>query len=172
MGVHSTENLNDSYVGSGILLFKAIKKHGLKNFRRHILMMCESKEEALSVERIIVDYDFIHDENTYNVALGGVGGNLDNTSLVSRKRSSERLKRLHAEGLSHAPDWTGRTHRPETKTKIGLSMRVAQLGQRNSQSGKVWISHHTLKISKRVPRSELQELLTQGWTLGRRMNWQ
>ena len=32
IGVHSTKNLKDSYIGSGIALKKAIAKHGRKNF--------------------------------------------------------------------------------------------------------------------------------------------
>ena len=62
-------------MGSGKLLLRAIKKHGLQNFRKHILLMCESAMEALDIERRIIDDEFINDSNTYNIELGGSGGN-------------------------------------------------------------------------------------------------
>lgn len=40
VGKHSTDNLNDGYLGSGNFLKKAIKKNGRKNFKREILEKC------------------------------------------------------------------------------------------------------------------------------------
>lgn len=34
VGVHSTENLEDGYLGSGNLIKKAVKKYGRENFDR------------------------------------------------------------------------------------------------------------------------------------------
>jgi group I intron endonuclease len=46
VGDHSATNLNDNYLGSGVALKRAIKKHGRKNFRREILEQFETKEAA------------------------------------------------------------------------------------------------------------------------------
>ena len=43
IGVHKTENPNDSYYGSGVAIKEAIKKHGKENFRKDILFITESK---------------------------------------------------------------------------------------------------------------------------------
>ena len=33
-GVHSTEDINDGYMGSGTVLAKAYKKYGIQNFEK------------------------------------------------------------------------------------------------------------------------------------------
>ena len=48
IGKHSTNNLNDNYMGSGKALLKAINKYGIENFSKNILIICESEKEAYS----------------------------------------------------------------------------------------------------------------------------
>ena len=45
IGQHQTYDLNDGYLGSGILLRRAIEKYGEENFKREILFECSSVEE-------------------------------------------------------------------------------------------------------------------------------
>lgn len=74
VGRHTTDDMNDGYMGSGKLLRASIEKYGIENFKKHILIMCETSEEACEYETAIVDENFILDENTYNLRLGGGGG--------------------------------------------------------------------------------------------------
>ena len=70
-GVHSTDNLDDSYFGSGKLLKKAIKKYRKENFTKEIIKFFSTSKEALEEERRIVTEDVVNDERSYNLTLGG-----------------------------------------------------------------------------------------------------
>lgn len=71
IGVHSSETLNDSYLGSGKALHQAFKRYGRSNFEREILMVVETKEEAYRCEALIVNDDFVKRQDTYNLCVGG-----------------------------------------------------------------------------------------------------
>ena len=87
VGVHKTEdpNIFDGYIGNSINIFKAnpelkhpkipfhkaVKKYGYNAFVRSTIQVFDSEEEALNLESLIVDENFIAREDTYNIALGG-----------------------------------------------------------------------------------------------------
>lgn len=74
IGKHSSENPNDEYLGSGTALQRAIKKHGVENFRKEVLFLYESEIEAYNKERkILEELDGIKDPLCYNLCYGGVG---------------------------------------------------------------------------------------------------
>lgn len=90
IGVHKTEDpdIFDGYIGNGIdkshlkLIIKnpktpfqnAVKKYGYKNFKRAILFIFDTEEEAYNKEAELVTLDFVKRKDTYNVALGGLKG--------------------------------------------------------------------------------------------------
>lgn len=89
IGQHKTENPDvfDQYLGCGIKvnmpssymnpsspLQYAVKKYGVKNFKRITLKVCDSLDEALKEESRLVDYNFIKRKDTYNAQLGGMTG--------------------------------------------------------------------------------------------------
>ena len=95
IGVHKTNNPYDSYMGSGIAIKNAIKKHGVESFKKEILLITESKEEAYTKEReLTVDYD---KSSNYNMKLGGVGGF---TKENARKGNAAAFKKFTKEQLS------------------------------------------------------------------------
>ena len=70
-GIHSTDNLNDGYMGSGIRLHRAYKKYGIENFKKEILKFFDTREGAAEYESEMVTETLIRDINCYNVILGG-----------------------------------------------------------------------------------------------------
>lgn len=85
IGVHKTENpeVFDGYIGNGIKkgycvknpktpFQYAVKKYGFNKFKRNILFVFGTEEEAYKKEAEIVTYDFIKRKDNYNSSLGGV----------------------------------------------------------------------------------------------------
>lgn len=85
IGAHSTDNINDSYLGSGFLLHRAIKKYGRENFQREIIHFCENSEELYQLEGKIVNEEFIARDDVYNVTLGGGGNPMLGQYVVENK---------------------------------------------------------------------------------------
>ena len=104
VGVHSTNNLKDNYIGCGIYrdsdaihkskktrfygFCKAVVRYGYSSFKKEILYFFKTKEEAYYFESKIVDAEFINSDNTYNIKLGGI----ITPSAIGIKRT-ERFKK-------------------------------------------------------------------------------
>ena len=126
VGVHSTDNPNDSYMGSGKIIKDAIKKYGKNSFIKEILFVFDTLEEALIKERDIVTREFVEQTDTYNISLGGgLGGKNIN-------------------GLSFA----GHSHTQESKEKIGK----ASTG-RSANKGRILSEHHKKEIGLKNSKS-------------------
>lgn len=70
-GIHSTNKLDDGYMGSGLRLTAAYKKYGIENFTKEILKFFDSRKECADYEAEVVNEVLIKDPNCYNVMLGG-----------------------------------------------------------------------------------------------------
>ena len=73
-GAHSTANMEDGYLGSGKLILKAIAKYGKQAFSRQVIATYNSREELFEAEKQLVTKEVTEDPNTYNLAIGGLGG--------------------------------------------------------------------------------------------------
>jgi hypothetical protein len=60
----------------------------------------------------------------------------------------------------------GKTHKEETKRKIGDKTKLTQKGELNSQYGTCWIIKE--EISKKIKKEELESYLKEGWIKGRK----
>lgn len=89
IGAHSTNRIDDDYMGSGTIIQAAIKKHGKQSFTKTILEYFESEESMYAREAEIVDKEFVLREDTYNIALGGLGGWTKSNEVIARKRLAD-----------------------------------------------------------------------------------
>lgn len=71
IGVHKTDNPNDDYLGSGIILKNAIIKYGAENFKKEILFIFDNIADAYAKEKELVNKEFTLREDTYNLTTGG-----------------------------------------------------------------------------------------------------
>lgn len=71
IGVHSSNEEKDNYLGSGGALKKAIKKYGKVNFYRENLFICDTREELKELEELVIDSFLINNSNCYNLTKGG-----------------------------------------------------------------------------------------------------
>jgi len=78
IGMHKTKNLDDSYMGSGFLIKRAIKFHGKENFEKEILFVFDTYDEMLEKEKELVTESFVDNPMTYNLVCGGLGWDVGN----------------------------------------------------------------------------------------------
>jgi len=94
---------------------------------------------------------------------------MENSSYKSEfsKKVKEGLKRSgYEEGV-----FKGKTHSEETKRKIGKSNSVNQMGESNSNYGKVWVYNLTEKRSTCIKKAELSRYEKLGWIKGRKIKF-
>lgn len=89
IGVHSTDNIDDGYLGSGTALQSAVQKHGQENFVREILEFVDTAEEKWLAEIRYVTLEVVKDPNSYNQAAGG------RNWIAAMKRSGDPSFSLH-----------------------------------------------------------------------------
>ena len=194
IGMHSTDNLEDGYMGSGNRLRLAIRKHGKENFNREILEFLDNREELYLREEEIVNLDEIAKVDCINLIVGGkISGFIDevhrkkcsdagNDAYLSKlhndsefkerisKKATENNLRLIKEGKLKVPsyDWTGKSHSGETKLKMSEASKGQGTGKANSQYGTCWITDGT--DNKKIKKEELDTYIRDGWVKGRFSN--
>ena len=99
IGKHETFNIDDNYFGSGKLIRAAIKKYGIKNFTKTILIELQNIEELNLLEKIVVTPEFCKRDDVYNINIGGDGGwTYVNTESDFAVGSNKRLEKFHKTG--------------------------------------------------------------------------
>jgi len=74
IGQHTTSNLDDGYLGSGLRLKNAIKIYGKESFKKEILYVFSTFDEMNQKEIELVNEDYVNRLDTYNIVIGGDSG--------------------------------------------------------------------------------------------------
>jgi len=123
-----------NYLGSGMLIKKAVKKYGKDNFVKEILCECNNEDVTNALEQFMIIY-FNAREIGYNIAKGGNHCSEDGYKRVSitmtgRKRkpfSEEHKSNISKAKIGKASNWKGQHPSEETKNKIAVSVRHTML---------------------------------------------
>lgn len=149
IGAHSTDNIEDGYLGSGKNLKSAIAKYGSENFKREILYIFDSYQEMYLKEAELVNENFISRSDTYNIVTGGSGG--------PNKGSS---------GLRHVHNPRNGDHKAIPSNRIDEYLQDGWIRGSNKpgRSNTIWIHQNGEK--KGVRENEVSKFLAQGWSKG------
>ena len=186
VGKHKTENKDDDYFGSGLLLERAVKKHGKENFVKEILFDLPTEDDMNQKEADIVDEEFVARLDTYNIRLGGEGGWDAVNSQKSKHRTTARMgsvnrvlrwnndttfRQEYGEKLSssirlyqsvNGNPFSGRKHTDETKNLLREKMKGRGTGKNNPAFGKKWITNGVISKMANVDGD-----IPVGWRVGR-----
>jgi len=133
IGAHSTNNINDCYMGSGKAIGHALKKYGSGSFVRNILLFCKTSEDMYKAEEQIVNEEFVLREDTYNITVGGKGFCYGHTT-------PDEIRTKIANSLKGRP---GKKHTDKSKEKMSQALK----GKVTWAKGRHFSEEHKRRIS-------------------------
>jgi hypothetical protein len=114
VGKHSSNKIDDDYMGSGKLIQRAIAKHGIENFKKEILFIFDTELEMNSKEKELITEEFVARTDTYNLGVGGEGG----PHFKGKKHSAEsNAKAAESRRIK------GRIYTEESKKKMSIAAK-------------------------------------------------
>lgn len=175
IGMHTTDNLNDGYLGSGKILRYSINKYGIENHKIERLEFFENNEDLAQRESEIINESLLKDPLCMNLIFGGFGSwKFINSNIEMQKRKGKKANEKIRWLIKNDPEWVekrfknmseaqkesyikgrkiilppsqkGKIHKKESKIKIGLANSIKQKGKNNSQYGTIWITNGNKNI--------------------------
>jgi hypothetical protein len=185
IGAHSTNIIDDGYIGSGKLLKRAIIKYGKSNFERIVLFNFSTPEEMFEKEKAIVTEEFISSSSVYNIVTGGFGGNNKGSQGLRHLTNivTGEVMAVDEAKAAHLIDegWILKGHTPSNKGKVyvckgdcRLAVAVAELHSyiqdgwsqgypKSPTDGKIWIYSKTEDRYSMCTTDELNGYIADGW---------
>jgi len=187
IGMHSTHDIDDGYLGSGKRLRASIRKYGKKNHTKEILEYFDTRELLAEAETNAITEDMIADKNCMNLMGGGYGGfiseehqtklskagnkafreKLDNDKefreTFSKQRSDSIKKHITSGNINmdSLGMQKGDKHTEESKIKMSEASKGKNTGESNGQYGTCWITNGT--DNKKINKGDI---IPEGWRLG------
>lgn len=116
IGLHRTNNLNDGYAGSGVLLHREYSRCNINDVKKEIILFCEDEKKLLEEEKRLIGDLYLTDSKCLNLVAGGTLGFSKKISEKSaevrrgKKRSEESINKQRV-------TCTGKRHTEKTKEK-------------------------------------------------------
>lgn len=176
IGIHSTHNIYDGYMGSGRDLKIAYKQFKRSNFSKHILKFFNNREELLKAEKDLLTDEFLikYKQVCYNKAEGGQTGSKGLCTIVTNSGTKTiRLSEYKANKSAYESKFSNRTHmHKDGKCKMIPNDEVGEYLQNgwergrifNSSKGKIRIYKNDINLM--IPGEMLQIYLDNGWNRG------
>lgn len=176
VGMHSTDNLEDGYLGSGKRLGYSRKKHGDAQHIKVIIEMLPSREALKTREKELVNSDLLKHPQCMNLQEGGGGGfageehrnSFINSSRTARLRGTGKAKEIAKKAHETMRLRGTFVKPPRTKGTLGLKFKKtpgSAVGERNSQYGTCWVSNGT---AVKIRKEQLDQYLADGYRRGRK----
>ena len=188
IGMHSTDNLEDGYMGSGKRLRRSLNKHGKENFKFEILEFFSDRKSLIEREKELVNEELLKDSLSMNLKKGGEGGVVNdihrknlkigaskyqkNKWLIDsdyrdkiKKLLLDNLKKNHLLGKINYNTFEGKNHSEETKKKMSEVKKGMYIGEKNPSYGTCWITNG--KENKKIKKEEINDYICDGWYKGR-----
>ncbi len=121
----------DGYLGSGLLIKRAIKKNGKENFIRETIEYCTSADLDKRETYWIAELSATNKKIGYNLAVGGLGSRGHKVSEEGKRRISKAN--------------TGRIVSKELRRKFSIKFR----GEKNPNYGRTWSTEQKQKGRER-----------------------
>lgn len=200
IGMHSTFNLEDGYMGSGKRIVNSIRKHGVENHKKEILEFYKDRKELKAREKEIVNEEFLKDPRCMNIQPGGEGGWCNNPNSlipfrdpiirknnVEKSKNTIKFKKENIPGykeswskkitdanirrnLQFGSHWTGKHHSEETKEKMKRTIRERKLCIGERNSQFGTCWIYNNYKNKKIKKEELDQHIKLGWSKGRKLN--
>jgi len=141
-GVHKSNTpVDNNYLGSGVLINRAVKKHGKESFVKEVVEYFDTLDAAFEYEKNIITPELIESKECYNVNVGGKGGSVKGHIKDFTYHRSPRLQDVK-DKISKT--LTGKSYLTEEGRK-----RKSELLKNNSYKKGIKESEQT-KANKRV----------------------
>lgn len=172
-GVHSTNDLNDYYFGSGSKLNDNIKKYGRENFIKENIEFFESRKELLKAEKMLVNKEMLADEKCLNVILGGgeLKGSLGKKCIID---DNGEYRMVDKNNSTYEGFMTGRiciNNGKNMKYIIPYDLqRYIDMGWKKGTiyespgKNKIWVNKDNEMLQ--IMRDDLQHYIDMGWKKG------
>ena len=160
IGMHSTDNLDDGYFGSGKLVQRSVQKYGKDAHIFEILEFTETRNDLRILENSVVNNELLANPLCLNLKSGGEGGWGPHTEESKQKISEARI---------------GKPRSEETKRKIRESFAKKSQKEKDALRTNVDRKSPTTKGTQWINNGEKAMLITagdsipDGWKIGRKL---